>query len=84
MSRLMMKKKMPKIKERQKKSFKLVVKDFLHDNWFITIMGGLISGLLVAFLIASINIYTDQKIIKDKIENVETTNKNLIRKNYLR
>jgi hypothetical protein len=65
----------PKIKERQKKSLKLVVKDFLHDNWVITIMGGLISGLLVAFLIASINIYTDQKIINDKIKNIETTNK---------
>lgn len=61
----------PKIKERQKKSFKLVVKDFLHDNWVITIMG----GLIVAFIIASINIYTNQKINNEKIKNIETVNK---------
>ena len=65
----------PKSKERQKKSIKLVVKDYFHDNWFITIVGGVISGLLLTFIIASIDIYTDQKIIKDKIKNVETTNK---------
>src|SRR5690606_23049644 len=69
---------MPKGKKRQKKSLKLVIKDSIHDNWFVTIVGGLIvtivGGLVVASLVASVNFYEKQIINNEKISNLEKTN----------
>jgi hypothetical protein len=56
-----------KISRNQKKSFKLAIKDFLHNNW----VSSIIIGLLILFVGIFINAVTTIKVNEEKISNVQ-------------
>ncbi len=61
----------PEIAKSQKKSFKLVVKDFINNNWFITIVGGIIVAVVIGLGGFLIKINVSQEIHSEKINNIE-------------
>jgi len=61
----------PEITKSQKKSFKLVIKDFINNNWFITIVGGLIVAIIIGLTTFLIRIEISQNVSDEKINNIE-------------
>ncbi len=61
----------PEIIKSQKKSFSLVVKDFMNNNWVTTIIGGIISAVVVVLIGFLINIKVFQGLHDEKIHNIE-------------
>lgn len=61
----------PEISRSQKKSFRLVVKDFINNNWFITIVGGVIVTVIVGLGAFLIRVNVSQEIHNEKISNIE-------------
>lgn len=59
----------PSPKNKIKKSNLLKIRDFFKDNWFITIIG----GILVALFFYLINISTSVNTINFSIENINKT-----------
>ena len=59
------------IKKIQKKSFKLRIRDFVKNNWFITIVGGIIVTIIVGISTFLIRVNVNQKIYSVKIDNIE-------------
>lgn len=61
----------PEIAKSQKKSFQLVVKDFINNNWFITIVGGLIVAVVIGLATFLIKVEVSQEVHGEKISNIE-------------
>lgn len=57
--------------EIQRKSIWLKIKDFLSNNWTITIVGGVIVGFIILIIGGSVKFYSDQVIQGEKIYNIE-------------
>lgn len=55
----------------KKKSRWLKVKDLLYDNWFVTIVGGLIVGVFMLGVSGYISINREQGIQGEKISTIE-------------
>ena len=54
----------------QKKSKRLKVKDFLYDNLVVTILGGIISGVILLAITGYIAVNKEQGIQGEKISNI--------------
>ena len=67
----------PEISRSQKKSFRLVVKDFINNNWFITIVGGVIVTVIVGLSTFLIRVNVSQEVHNEKIINIEKEIKTL-------
>ncbi len=65
------------IKKIQKKSFKLRIKDFVNNNWFITIVGGIVVAIIVGISTFLIRVNVNQKIYSVKINNIEESVKEI-------
>ena len=65
------------IKKIQKKSFRLRIKDFVNNNWFITIVGGIIVTIIVGISTFLIRVNVNQKIYSVKINNIEESVKEI-------
>ena len=55
----------------QKKSKWLKVKDFLYDNWVVSILGGIISGVILLAITGYIAVNKEQGIQGEKILGIE-------------
>ena len=62
----------------KKKSRWLKVKDFLYDNWFVTIVGGVISGIILLVIAGYISVNREQGVQGEKISTIE---KNIVELN---
>lgn len=55
----------------QRKSKRLKVKDFLYDNLVVTILGGIITGLILLAINSYIAVNREQRIQGEKISRIE-------------
>jgi len=61
----------PEMTKSQKKSFKLVIKDFINNNWVVTIIGGIIVTVVVGLAGFLIKVEVSQEVHSEKISNIE-------------
>lgn len=61
----------PEMTKSQKKSFKLVIKDFINNNWVVTIIGGIIVTVVVGLAGFLIKVDVSQEVHSEKISNIE-------------
>lgn len=65
----------------QKKSKRLKIKDFLYDNWVVTILGGVIGGVILLAMTGYFSINREQGIQGEKISTIEKSVEELNKNN---